>query len=834
MLVESEIKNLREENSKLKQELSFYKQQIQKIDLLIGDSEKQLQKTENKTNNFNYSSYGNFIINNNNSKKLYNKEDNNINNNPNFDKKDLIYLKQEIKINELNFQMEALKEEFIVKEISMRREFEAKKSEYELRISNLVSKLDLLEHKNDVFMKYETYMNELETYNKDLIKTINDLNVKYEADMEQGKRTLGEKIEKVKKKMLNLINVTKANFRIMIDNQVEYNSKILLLQNTQLFDELAEQSKHLEELHKKLINKDKEIISLKLDLEVQKSVQNIFAGNNKKITEMVKSYFDEKEANNLKRKSHIFDKITKDGESKLKIISNSTNENLNHNHNLTCNKDDKASSKEKVISINDQKDQTIETNFRRNCICNCNCNCVLCNTKNLTISNIYNNLITENEQNILNTGQDKLGIMNQYSANIHIENNREKSHLEHTRRHHRNKVHSSNINDISSDIEKEKNYPMNIHADNPNKTEKEQKQEFTEQEKYYAMYKKNYIIANFQNKILHKKEDSKLKTINSVYEKKKLKNNMYQMPQNSYNEDTKLILPLHKNFSNFKTIEVNSDRNFQYNSFNKNRFLRLEKLNNSKLVINTEKDEEKYNHEKDNKFLISNPTTGKNKIFEKIKKEISKFNYDKIFQSVYLNKKSNNHQIESVNETLYNGKEKLINTLNTSLKMPLNEFSKVNVQKNKIYEGISSYNYKNKKQNKILPQSSDDSSENNNLKKKAEGNINDNNFSSMFNSLYYGNKFEEYQKLHFNKNSISGESTINLDMKKFKDKQDFPLLIDNLGNNFYDKNRNPDIRDVNNDYYYYQNQYFSTHHHTISATKPRSHSRINTKRKFLF
>jgi len=305
MLIESEIKNLREENSKLKQDLNFYKQQCERIDNFIGDVTQTPENfnpletiinTITKTENPNFS----------NSESKNQKEQK-----PDYEVPDLVCLKQQLKISEQKFKMESLKEEFIVKEIAMRREFEMKKTEYESKISNLVSKLDLLEHKNDIFMKYESYMKELEKYNRDLIENISELQNKYNNDMEEGKRSFNLNIDKVKKKMLNLINITKCHFKSMIHRQVEHNSKILLLQNTQLYEELAEQSHHLEELHIKLNEKDKQIIGLKLDLEIQKEVQVILSGNNKKITELIKSYFEKKgktvENNN---KNDEYDKLT--------------------------------------------------------------------------------------------------------------------------------------------------------------------------------------------------------------------------------------------------------------------------------------------------------------------------------------------------------------------------------------------------------------------------------------------------------------------------------------------------------------------------------------------
>jgi len=322
MVVDTEIKILREEILKLKQELNFYKQQSKRIDALIGkdiSNSINQNKLETIINEIEKIENKNSID----SKELEKDNFENINiSSVNYHIQNLIDLKQQLKVNELQFKMEALKEEFLLKEIAMRREFDIKKSEYETRISNLSSKLELLEHKNDVFMKYEIYMKELEKYNSDLSKNINVLQDKYDRDMETGKNNMHLKVDDVKKKMLNLINVTRSHFKKLIDDHVDYNSKILLLQNTQLFDELAEQSKHLEDLQVKLKEKEKQIIELKLDLDVQKEVQILLSGNNKKLTELIKNYFDQK--NNDQESS----KVQKETEINLSSLK-SNNEILN-------------------------------------------------------------------------------------------------------------------------------------------------------------------------------------------------------------------------------------------------------------------------------------------------------------------------------------------------------------------------------------------------------------------------------------------------------------------------------------------------------------------------
>ena len=113
MLLESEIKTLREENTKLKTELTFLKQEYSKFEFLLSSHD----KTKNKDNQ---NQQG---INTNNYTELKN-------------------LQLKIKLKELNTEIESLKDQMMVKEITYRREFDIKKSEYEVKISSLLSKLD--------------------------------------------------------------------------------------------------------------------------------------------------------------------------------------------------------------------------------------------------------------------------------------------------------------------------------------------------------------------------------------------------------------------------------------------------------------------------------------------------------------------------------------------------------------------------------------------------------------------------------------------------------------------------------------------------------------------
>jgi len=372
----------------------------------------------------------------------------------------------------------------------------------------------------------------------------------------------------------------------------------------------------------------------------------------------------------------------------------------------------------------------------------------LANQNNTLENNILNSSPIINDPHLKNKRKSnehlKLknrNLINTNNSNINNESTRDPSI---NKNKLNSKCNNSNLYDHCIENEEEKCKVSKLINENCSKNE------LTEHEKHYANYKKNFVLSKIKNfNTLKNTDDDINNDLINYTEENNCKNKFFNSYNTHFYEHTRHLkdnntLLSHKNISNFSTIELNTDRTIEKKLDNK---YKLETIDNLSQFENGENKKKHFNKDFDN-YYNSNPSSSnnKNQIINKVKKQLSKYNYDKIFDALNL-KNSKKKELITSNDIFI--------LKDTSI----NKIKNINGYENRINDNKNKY-----KTNFSINKNSDAYNEFSNNSNFVENKIKNKSSekSSLLFSDFYECKMEEFDRLNVKK--IDKEKTKLKDM----------------------------------------------------------------------
>lgn len=228
--------------------------------------------------------------------------------------KEIMIIKQQLEIEKVrNEELKKEIENLNIKILEQHKNFSEEKRIEENKYLTEVNRLNGI---IDSYIQRNNRLNMNELDNKKLNIQISQLKNENEKiiflanqNMFNKDRETKVKLSKLKKKMINNINEVKNDLNKFNINYIDMSSRITLLQNHQLFEQLDYLEKQLEIVTKKNEDLEQEIFKLKKDINLHKEVEISLADKNKKLKKDLLKY---KENNNIlleeKPKDESFDK----------------------------------------------------------------------------------------------------------------------------------------------------------------------------------------------------------------------------------------------------------------------------------------------------------------------------------------------------------------------------------------------------------------------------------------------------------------------------------------------------------------------------------------------
>jgi len=200
-----------------------------------------------------------------------------------------------------------MREQLISKEMYFQDKLNDQERKFHTEINRLNHELGIVNHKYNFITKLSTYVKSLEELNQDLVAKIRNLEEKYTQDLTREENKNKLELDLLKKKTLDILTSAKKHAHESAVESLHAGSKLTMLQNLQLRNELANQSEILEGMIEQMSKKEILIKTLQIDLETNKEVQHVLTANNKKMVEMIKDYGNknaqlEKELQNAEKK----------------------------------------------------------------------------------------------------------------------------------------------------------------------------------------------------------------------------------------------------------------------------------------------------------------------------------------------------------------------------------------------------------------------------------------------------------------------------------------------------------------------------------------------------
>ena len=232
-------------------------------------------------------------------------------------------------LQELNFEL---------KQIISRNEFDHKldikrvEGKYEIEINRFKREIELINHKYESMMRYETYINKIESVNKELNHKLENIEHDFNQGLKNEEKKYQIKLDLMKQKTLNLLGDSKKLIQANAGLNITNSHKLIGLQVKELNNQLSEQSEMLEELLKDLNKKEKIIRCLKINICVFKEMEKIFVNKNRKLSNIIKSYLENKKEVNQNEYVDVSNKF-------LNTLKNGETEFINdHDQDIEINK----------------------------------------------------------------------------------------------------------------------------------------------------------------------------------------------------------------------------------------------------------------------------------------------------------------------------------------------------------------------------------------------------------------------------------------------------------------------------------------------------------------
>jgi hypothetical protein len=195
-----------------------------------------------------------------------------------------------MKINKLEDDNKNMREQLISKEMYFQDKLNEQERTFHAEINRLNHELGVVNHKYTFINKLSTYVKSLEELNEDLVAKVTNLEEKHKSDLQREVERNKLDLDQLKKKTLDILTSAKKHAHASAMENLHQSSKLTMLQNLQLRNELANQSEILEGMINQMSKKEMIIKTLQIDLETHKEVENVLTGHNKKMVEMIKEY----------------------------------------------------------------------------------------------------------------------------------------------------------------------------------------------------------------------------------------------------------------------------------------------------------------------------------------------------------------------------------------------------------------------------------------------------------------------------------------------------------------------------------------------------------------
>lgn len=212
-------------------------------------------------------------------------------------------------------------------------------------IGQLQGEITNMRQKLNTFNQAINYIETLEKLNNNLFYEIKELKDKFKTSLFFEREHYDDKVSKLMIKFLDLQKYLKQNLQSNQMDMMDNSSKLQFLHNSLLYDEISKSSVLIEELLKKIKEKDYLIASLKTDKEVNIILRKNLVNCKQSVGQVVRKMFAEGNShrNNSVNKSINIKEEEKNNESKFsKLTTNKmrkTNSSSNFKDVTKCNYD---------------------------------------------------------------------------------------------------------------------------------------------------------------------------------------------------------------------------------------------------------------------------------------------------------------------------------------------------------------------------------------------------------------------------------------------------------------------------------------------------------------
>ena len=202
--------------------------------------------------------------------------------------KEEIYEKEKLEVEQKNQKILSLKRDIINLQLKHEKYKNKKELEYETDITAIKNyyhtqdlKKSASESVEDINKKFYEQILKLEDIIYNFKENQKKIDEKKELEFEN-------RMNDMKKKMLDYIKDGEKSRQYLSDQQLELNDKLSIIHKNTLLNELDFQSMQLEDLLKQRAHLDKIIMGMKSDIEIHQKIEKILTQKNKQYTDMIK------------------------------------------------------------------------------------------------------------------------------------------------------------------------------------------------------------------------------------------------------------------------------------------------------------------------------------------------------------------------------------------------------------------------------------------------------------------------------------------------------------------------------------------------------------------
>jgi hypothetical protein len=193
-------------------------------------------------------------------------------------------------ITKLELDNKNMREQSVNKEKEMKEKMNEIETKLCGEITRLNHELGVVNHKYTFINRLSSYVKSLEELNEDLVMKVLKMDEMHKKELQREYERNKIELDHLKKKSLDILTSAKRHAQISAHENLTSSTKLTVLQNIQLKNELANQSDILEQILNEMSKKEIIIKNLQIDLETHKEVENVLSSHNKKMVEIIKDY----------------------------------------------------------------------------------------------------------------------------------------------------------------------------------------------------------------------------------------------------------------------------------------------------------------------------------------------------------------------------------------------------------------------------------------------------------------------------------------------------------------------------------------------------------------